>query len=130
MRARVSRPVAIVAEDHDEMRALIAKAVERAGYDVIAAANGLALATEVIARDAPPDLIVCDVRMPWAGGLAVLDALDRRRSDRVPAIVVTAFPDESLRARIAARPSTHLLEKPFDLAALTNVAAAFRSPQA
>jgi CheY-like chemotaxis protein len=126
----VSRPLAIVAEDHDEMRALIARAVERAGYDVIVAPNGLALATAVIARESPPDLIVCDVRMPWAGGLAVLDALDRRQSLRVPAIVVTAFPDESLRARIAARPSTQLLEKPFELAALTNAAAALRDARA
>jgi CheY-like chemotaxis protein len=126
----VSPPVAIVAEDHDEMRVLIAEAVQRAGYRVVVAANGLALATEVIACEAPPDLIVCDVRMPWAGGLAVLDALDRRLSLRVPAIVVTAFPDDALRARIAARPSTHLLEKPFDLTALTNVAAALRPAHA
>ena len=116
-------PTAVVAEDHDEMRVLIAQALRGAGYDVVEVHHGLGLATAVSEAGAVPQLIVTDVRMPWASGLAVLDALDRRGGARVPAIVVTAFPDAELRERVAKRPRTYLLEKPFELDALKRLAA-------
>jgi CheY-like chemotaxis protein len=122
----VKLPFAIVAEDHDDMRALMAAAVREAGYQVVEAPNGLALAMALRDEHANVDLIVCDARMPWAGGLAVLDALDRGPPPHVPAIVVTAFPDEAMRAQVQSRPSTWLLEKPFELSALRALAGRLR----
>jgi CheY-like chemotaxis protein len=117
-------PLAIVAEDHDDMRALIAAVVRGEGYHVVEAANGLALAMAVRDESVRVDLIVCDARMPWASGLTVLEALDRSDRPRVPAIVVTAFPDDAMRGRVRMRPSTWLLEKPFELKQMRELARA------
>jgi two-component system, LuxR family, response regulator FixJ len=63
------------------------------------------------AQPACGDCLILDVNLPEMSGLDVLEAL-RRRGDRLPVIVVTAFADAAARARAKAEGAVALLEKP------------------
>src|SRR5690606_20236212 len=59
-------PLVLLAEDDDEMRYLMTRALRRDGYDVLAAADAEALSSALMAarlHGREPDLIVSDVRM-------------------------------------------------------------------
>jgi DNA-binding response OmpR family regulator len=87
-------PLVLVADDEEDIRALVAFRLDRAGYDVITAADGeeaLTLATTRL-----PDLIVLDMMMPKANGLEVtrsLRGLDATKD--IPVILLTARAQEA-----------------------------------
>ena len=63
-------------------------------------------------RARTPDVLITDVRMPWMTGFQV--ALSARNSGLgIPIIIVTAFPDDALRAQVDHLGSAVLLAKPF-----------------
>jgi DNA-binding response OmpR family regulator len=116
-----TRQRVLVADDDPEMRALIAYFLKRAGYWVVEASDGV----EVVDRMAPPGqvasgitAIVSDVKMPGLGGLDLLTAL-RCASVEIPVILMTAFPDDAMRAEARLLGAAALFEKPLDVAALT-----------
>lgn len=57
--------------------------------------------------------IITDIQMPGMGGMALLEELAQRKS-RVPVIVVTAFPESTIRARVLASGAAAFFAKPFD----------------
>ena len=68
-------PTILVADDNDELRAVLAEVLREHGYRVLEAASGddaLALAGEPLA------LVVADIVMPPEGGVAIVDELKRR----------------------------------------------------
>jgi DNA-binding response OmpR family regulator len=66
----------------------------------------------LLTDDQPVDLLITDVRMPWMTGYQV--ALSARNSGfGVPIIIVTAFPDDVIRAQVESLGSAVLLAKPF-----------------
>src|ERR687884_724780 len=67
----------MVAEDFDDTRAMLRRALETKGYRVVEAANGLE-AVEMV-RDGCPDLILMDLNMPVMDGL---EATERIRECR------------------------------------------------
>jgi DNA-binding NarL/FixJ family response regulator len=79
----------LVIEDEPEMRRNIAALLRYHDYEAIAAENGRAgLAA---ARQAKPDLILCDVMMPQLDGYAVLQELHTDAAlARIPFIFLTA----------------------------------------
>jgi DNA-binding response OmpR family regulator len=87
-------PLVLVADDEEDIRALVAFRLDRAGYDVITAADGeeaLTLATTRL-----PDLVVLDMMMPKANGLEVtrsLRGLDATKD--IPVILLTARAQEA-----------------------------------
>ena len=64
----------LVADDEDDIRALVALAVRKAGCTVVASVADGAAALDT-ARTELPDLAVLDVSMPGASGLEVCAAL-------------------------------------------------------
>ena len=111
-------PRVLVADDEDDIRALVGLAVRRAGCTVaIEVADGTQALTA--ARTDPPDLAVLDVSMPGATGLEVCTAL---RADPatagVPVLLLSAgaTPDDVARG-LAAGADAHLA-KPFSVAGL------------
>jgi DNA-binding response OmpR family regulator len=108
----------LVADDEDDIRALVCLAVRRAGGTVAAeAADGSHALTA--ARSDPPDLAVLDVSMPGATGLEVCAAL---RADPATAAVrilllsAGASPDD-VASGLAAGADAYLA-KPFSVAGL------------
>jgi DNA-binding response OmpR family regulator len=108
----------LVADDEDDIRALVCVAVRRAGGTVVAdLADGAAALTA--ARTEPPDLAVLDVSMPGATGLEVCAAL---RTDpgtaAVPVLLLSAGASPDDVARGLAAGADAYLAKPFSVAGL------------
>src|SRR5512138_3292821 len=76
----------LVVDDDGAFRRVLAGELERAGYDVTAAASG----QEAIARakELEPHLVLLDLRLPDIGGLEVLRAV-RERCPASDVIVLT-----------------------------------------
>jgi CheY-like chemotaxis protein len=105
------------------MRSLVRATLAADFPDVIELASGRdlfwhLLRTSIASVRAParPMLVVADVRMPGYTGLEVIDAWQNPERD-VPFVVITSFPDEGVRARVAELGAT-LVTKPFTRAAL------------
>ncbi len=83
-----SRPLVLVADDEPDIRGLLSRALERAGYQVIAAGDGdeaFDLALEHL-----PALAVIDVVMPGRSGLELVRDLRRRAVTRSMPIILTS----------------------------------------
>ena len=120
----------LLAEDDQEMRAMIAVQLRDDGYDVIEARNGVELMRAARRfEDAllPFDLIVTDIRMPGWNGLEALDHL-RRSGNNVPVIVMTAFGDARIHALAESLGAAVVLDKPFDLDDLRTAVARLIEP--
>lgn len=101
----------IIAEDDDDLRTVMRELVSQLGVAIVEAASGSDLIL-LLTDDQPVDLLITDVRMPWMTGYQV--ALSARNSGiHIPIIVVTAFPDDSLRAQVNELGKAVLLSKPF-----------------
>jgi CheY-like chemotaxis protein len=119
----VTAPLLVIADDDADMRSLVRAALAGEFPDAIELASGrdlfwhlLRASFASIRAPARPLLVVADVRMPGYTGLEVLDAWQNDDRD-VPFVVITSFPDESVRARVAELGAT-LVPKPFTRAAL------------
>jgi FixJ family two-component response regulator len=71
------------------------------------------------ARLSDTSCVVADVQMPLMSGLDLLTQM-RTRGYTVPFIFITAFPDESVRARALKAGAICFLAKPFAAPALIN----------
>jgi CheY-like chemotaxis protein len=104
-------PRVVIAEDDDDMRSVLCELVSGLGAEVAEASSGGDLVM-LLTDDQPVDLLITDVRMPWMTGYQV--ALSARNSGfGVPIIIVTAFPDDVIRAQVEKLGSAVLLAKPF-----------------
>ncbi len=108
----------LVADDDEDMRALVVDTLRADGYTVIEARDGAELLDQLVrAVDDPlqrPDVVVTDVRMPNLSGLGVLDALRRARVE-IPVVVMTVFAHDSVRTLARRLGAVGLLKKPFDV---------------
>jgi CheY-like chemotaxis protein len=111
MIAELRPPRVVIAEDDDDMRSVLCELVSGLGAEVAEASSGGDLVL-LLTDDQPVDLLITDVRMPWMTGYQV--ALSARNSGfGVPIIIVTAFPDDVIRAQVEKLGSAVLLAKPF-----------------
>lgn len=107
-----------LAEDDDDMRALITAALQSDGYEVIEAKDGAEL-LELLAgaSSSPmrrPDIIVSDVLMPGYSGLGVLAAL-HKSAWKVPVILITARRDDAVALDALRLGASAVVRKPFDI---------------
>ena len=83
----MTRPLVLVADDDADILSLVRLRLERSGYAVVSARNGVeALA---IARDRHPALAILDVSMPEMTGIELTRRLREEHLD-VPVILLTA----------------------------------------
>ncbi len=90
----------LIVDDNPEMRMLLASTVQRAGHEVVEAADGDTVMHWV--RDTDPQLILLDILMPNVDGwetLKILKADERTR--HIPVVVVSALSrlDDIARAK-------------------------------
>ena len=107
----------LLAEDDDSMRGFLARALERAGYDVIAYDNG----ADAFARlkEEPFTLLLTDIVMPRMDGIE----LARRASELDPDLkimFITGFAAVTLNSELQAPKDARVLSKPFHLKDLVN----------
>jgi CheY-like chemotaxis protein len=113
-----SRGQLLVAEDDPDMRHLIATILQKDGYEVVEAANGVDLLSwiQLTYRNStrsPFDAIVSDINMPDLSATEVLEAL-RCQPTRSPVILITAFGDPETRQAAYDLGVHMVVDKPFD----------------
>jgi CheY-like chemotaxis protein len=115
----------IVAEDDPGVRALVVATLQRYGYNVMAAVDGLQALELFRTYGHVIDLIVTDVNMPELRGPEFVAALTGEGA-ALPVLYISGFTAETLRLRDAA-PRHAFLAKPFAPADLARAVLRLRS---
>ncbi|HET7419626.1 MAG TPA: response regulator [Candidatus Dormibacteraeota bacterium] len=105
----------LVADDNEVAQRLCRRVLEKAGYSVLIAADGLQAVD--IALGKSPAMILMDVAMPGIDGL---EAMRRIKADvpGMPIVIASAHSMASDRERFLAAGADNVLSKPFRLADL------------
>src|SRR5262245_640623 len=107
----------ILAEDDNDMRRFLVKALQNAGFDVISFDNGLSAYQRL--REEPFELLLTDIVMPEMDGIE----LARRASELDPDIkimFITGFAAVALNSDSAAPKNAKVLSKPVHLRELVS----------
>jgi two-component system cell cycle response regulator CpdR len=110
-------PKILLAEDDNDMRRFLVKALENAGYEVTDYDNGMSAYRRL--REEPFELLLTDIVMPEMDGIE----LARRAAELDPDIkimFITGFAAVALNADAQAPKDAKILSKPFHLRDLVN----------
>ncbi len=99
----------LVADDEEGVRTFLAESLELVGHDVEQAENGAEALR--IAREAPFDVVITDLRMPELDGMTVVRALRAEQPD-VEIVVLTAHGDVSTAVEAMKLGAFDYLQKP------------------
>ncbi len=102
----------LLVEDKNELRAMLRKALERAGYEVDEAPDGAAAIQKVRVRRYL--LVITDLKMPGASGLEVLRAT-KQADATIPVLLLTAYGSVEEAVAAMKEGAFDFLQKPVDL---------------
>jgi len=102
----------LLVEDKNELRAMLRKALERAGYTVDEAPDGTSAIQKIRARRYL--LVVTDLKLPGASGLDVLRA-SKSADATIPVLLLTAFGSVEEAVTAMKEGVFDFLQKPVDL---------------
>ena len=115
--SEVSRKVLLV-DDEDALRRVMKDLLEREGYIVSEARDGVQALDQVDRFG--PDVIVLDLNLPGLDGYGVLSHLRSRPATAdIPVVVLTAKSDEDNEVRVFQLGADDFLTKPFRARALS-----------
>ena len=124
MMERAKRPECIlVVEDEKDLRGMMERVLTRAGYLVLEAPDGREALQLITAAQAPIDLIVTDIVMPWMGGEELIEAV-RKAGHRTPIICTSGLVSQATELTDVDSPPDALLSKPFTPRQLLSAVAA------
>jgi type II secretory ATPase GspE/PulE/Tfp pilus assembly ATPase PilB-like protein len=108
----------LLVEDEEPLRKVLRDLLEREGFTVVEAADGVQALDEV--DRSAPDVLVLDLNLPRLDGYGVLSHLRARPSTaKLPVIVLTAKGDEENEVRVFETGANDFLTKPFRPRALS-----------
>jgi adenylate cyclase len=111
------RATVLVVDDDASVRSLLAKTLEKEGYRVISAGNGVEALT--LAREHRPQAITLDVMMPQLDGWGALKELKADAGLRdIPVIMVTVLNERGMAIPLGA---ADFVTKPIDRKRLTDI---------
>ena len=114
VRGSAERRVLLV-DDEDPVRRLAERALLRNGWQVLSAESGDAALALLEAQPGPLSAVVTDMVMPGMDGVALLRTLRQRPGmERVPAILVSGYAEETLRRGVDST-ATAFMPKPYTL---------------
>ena len=103
---------ALVIDDDPALAEISQRCLERAGYTVLRARDGL-LGLEMLAKDPLPDLVLLDVMLPKIDGFEVLRRIRAdARTRSLPVVMVTSFTRDKDAARGRALGADDYIVKP------------------
>lgn len=111
----------LIVEDEDMVRAVAERALTRAGYSVVTAAQGEE-GLERFAEMEKVDLVISDVVMPTMDGPAMVRAMRAKRPN-LPVLFMSGYAEEQLRQSIDID-HVAFLPKPFSVAQLAEATSA------
>ena len=103
----------LVVDDEEEVREILAEALEEFGYAVVTAASGEE-ALPVLAGDGGLEMVITDVRMPGMSGLELADEV-RRRWPEVKVVLISGY------FLSQTPPPQRFLKKPFHIKELASL---------
>ena len=106
---RASLPRVLVIDDEESLRHLLRVILERSGYEVLQATDGVE-ALDALVRNPDVRIALCDIRMPRMDGLAFLDAV-RGRDLRV--VMMSAYGTTDTAVEALKRGAADYVSKPF-----------------
>jgi CheY-like chemotaxis protein len=107
-----SKGTVLLVEDEDGLRKVVRDLLEREGFRVAEAPDGVQ-ALDQVDRVAP-DIVVLDLNLPGLDGYSVLQQLRSRPATmRLPVLVLTAKGDEDNEVRVFELGADDFLTKPF-----------------
>jgi type II secretory ATPase GspE/PulE/Tfp pilus assembly ATPase PilB-like protein len=108
----------LLVEDEEPLRRVLRDLLEREGFTVVEAADGIQALDEV--DRSAPDVMVLDLNLPRLDGYGVLSHLRARPATaRLPVLVLTAKGDEDNEVRVFDGGANDFLTKPFRPRALS-----------
>jgi CheY-like chemotaxis protein len=105
----------LVADDNDVAQRLCKRVLEKAGYTVLIAVDGLQAVD--VAMKLHPSMILMDVAMPGIDGLEAMRRI-KAAMPSMPIVIASAHSMASDRERFLAAGADDVLSKPFRLADL------------
>jgi two-component system NtrC family response regulator len=114
------RRTILVIEDDDSIRRVIEFGLQEAGYNVLAATDGVA-GLDTVTRE-QIDLVISDLRMPQMDGLELLAHLKAMNAD-LPVLMLTAHASIDTAVEAMKLGAFDFLTKPFELEHLRQVVA-------
>ena len=113
--ARTGNGRVLVVDDEPSVRTIVRLLLEKAGYDVLEAANGEAAIEGLNAGEnrLVLDVVICDIRMPKINGIQAIEYF-QREYPHVPVIVLTAYPETKMAVSFMRSGVTDHLVKPVD----------------
>jgi len=107
------QPTILVVDDFDDTRLLLRTWLERKGFHVIEAENGIEAVTA--AQNASPDLIIMDLEMPELDGLAATRQIrELKNLQGVPVVAVSAYGADEFRLEALAAGCDEYVSTPFE----------------
>lgn len=107
----------LIADDDASIRSVLKEFLEDEGYAVTEADGGAGVLTALNERDARPDLVIMDVRMPDKSGLDVLreSPAPSAGNHQLPIVIMTAFGTSNVAIEAIQLGAYDYITKPFDL---------------
>ena len=108
-----ARRTILVVDDFDDTRLLLRTFLERKGFRVVEAENGLEAVSK--ANNEDPDLIIMDMQMPYLDGLAATRKIrETKVSGTLPIVAVSAYGADQFRAQAIAAGCDEYVSTPFE----------------
>jgi len=103
----------LVVDDFDDTRLLLRTFLERRGYRVIEAEDGIEAVSQ--AETESPDLIIMDMQMPQLDGLSATRRIRRvKELGSVPIVAVSAYGADQFREQALAAGCDEYVSTPFE----------------
>jgi len=82
----------LLAEDDELLAALLRHRLEKGGYDIHLSEDGKEVKDYLV--DNTPDLIICDIMMPYFSGMELIDFVRNELDSDVPIIIISSAGNE------------------------------------
>jgi two-component system cell cycle response regulator CpdR len=104
----------LIAEDNDDLRDLVVRALSEDGHDITEAADGAAALDQLKKAGVEFDLLLSDVKMPVMDGIALALATGRDHPN-VAIMLMTGYADQRERTHGLDALVRDVIAKPFSL---------------
>ncbi len=104
----------LLVDDSDVVRSMASDALQKSGFEVITAANGLEANRYLFQQD-KPDIIIIDVMIPILNGNKTAKLIKENENTRqIPILLLSSKPEEELRRLAVESGAEGFVQKPFD----------------
>lgn len=117
MKEKIIKSKVLVVDDESQIVFLLKQVLEREGYEVFTASNGI----EGIDSNSKnnPDVIILDLKMPAMNGIEALEHI-RKTDEDVKVIILTGYGNEEMVGKAESLNAYKFINKPFNIAEIRN----------